>query len=187
MAASQPIVASARTIAKEIPKGSPMPFEENVWKHYQGDDGIEDTVNKLLREYEIPIEFWDELYSVFQDAVRRVIRGSARTAEHRIIEQVGHFTLAPRGERPAAVRRIDLKGAQPIDVQWEKLLDSTVSLSDGRRKRWRDLTVKEHRDRIALLQKNVDGLSRTISLHEHAIEWITLNKKKTLGDLAPVA
>lgn len=66
----------------------------------------------------------------------------------------------------------------------KRLLDEKFWLGDGRSVMWGDATVEDHRARIALLEKQVVGLSDTIDRHRQAIVEIEANAVTSLNEIA---
>lgn len=61
----------------------------------------------------------------------------------------------------------EIRGEERLKVTAE-LLTVVFSVGDGRRVSWGEATLEDHRQRIELLAKGVEGSIRTIRLHEYA-------------------
>ena len=69
----------------------------------------------------------------------------------------------------------------------EELLGSEFALGDGRRVTWREATVNDHRQRIALLTHNAAANAEAATRHEKAVELIVHAGVATLGEVPETA
>jgi hypothetical protein len=65
----------------------------------------------------------------------------------------------------------------------KSLLDEFFALGDGRTVRWGEASVDDHRERIAMLRRNVSGIEATIELHEDAIAQIEAHGAACLDEV----
>jgi hypothetical protein len=65
----------------------------------------------------------------------------------------------------------------------EELLGSEFALGDGRKVTWREATVEDHEQRVAMLQKNVVANAEAAARHLKAVEMIRENNVRCLGQL----
>lgn len=68
-----------------------------------------------------------------------------------------------------------------------ELLGSSFALGDGSRVTWGAATLEDHRQRIELLGRNVEGNLQTIVLHETAAALLRQSSASCLADLQTVA
>lgn len=114
--------------------------------------------------------------------IGQVRREGARRIEHRVHREF-FASLPPRKvssveERREAIRHIAMRLPDKRD-----LLKTTFALGDGREVEWGKATVDDHRQRLAMLSSQQDGIGETMLLHEAAIEQIVAAGVTSLGDL----
>lgn len=73
-------------------------------------------------------------------------------------------------------------GETTID-QRRKRLESTFALPDGRRVAWSEATRTDHEERIAYLERHMQGVQRTIDEHRTAIDLIDQHGVTCLADI----
>ena len=63
-----------------------------------------------------------------------------------------------------------------------ELLASSFALGDGRAVTWGQATLEDHRQRVDLLRRHVEGNVKTIQLHEHAAAMLRESGAKCLNE-----
>jgi len=74
-----------------------------------------------------------------------------------------------------------------VDPSLRALFRSSFHLGDGSSVSWGDATVEQHEQRIAFLEKQLDGISRTVTKHREAIKVINEAGAMCLNDLGEAA
>src|SRR6266496_3018364 len=143
-----------------------MSLDERIRQHDTGDATT--TTLRVLRSYHLNKTAYEDLFPVVEDHVRRLRRAVARREERRRLP--GTMT-----------RRTSLRGPQPATI--DDLRNVTVRLFDGRTLRWGELTVEDHEQRIAGLQRGVKGITQTIERHRWAIRMIQRHHVRTLDEV----
>lgn len=69
----------------------------------------------------------------------------------------------------------------------EELMDALFALGDGTKVSWGDATIEQHRQRLAMLHGNLDGLAETAGRHARAIEMLEESGAHTLRQIANVS
>ncbi len=84
-----------------------------------------------------------------------------------------------------------LAGETSLDVRRSRLQQTVPLVSGGsltgKRVRWGDMTVEQHRERIAFLNRHIKGVQRTIGEHEQAVAAIEAAGVSCLNDLEAAA
>ena len=124
--------------------------------------------------------------------VFQIERNATRRAEARALEeseQRGWEDDVFTPEQQKRMRANDILDAryERLKAIWGDLLDEEVALGDGTKKKWGDMTVVDHRQRITMLEKMRDGINRTISLHELAIEELEGSEMPCLNRVLEIA
>lgn len=113
----------------------------------------------------------DDLLRLIAREVEWTQRGLARAVEH---EAMTDFRNRFSGPLPPQLQD---------DPGLSALFRSKFSLGDGRDIAWGEATVEQHEQRIAFLEKQRDGISRTIAQHQSAIKTIRQAGVSCLNDL----
>lgn len=95
-----------------------------------------------------------------------------REVNHRREMSAFKMFSPPSGEEP----RIDISRLRSV-------FNTPIRLGDGFMTTWGAATVEQHQMRIAMLQKQIDGLTDTQRRHEEAIKLIESAGVKCLNDL----
>ena len=113
----------------------------------------------------------EDLLRLIAREVEWTQRGLARVVEHGAMTAFrGRFS----GPLPPRLR---------ADPNLSALFRSTFSLGNGTDISWGKATIEQHEQRIAFLEKQREGLGRTITQHQDAIKAIRQAGASCLNDL----
>lgn len=118
---------------------------------------------------------------------RRVKEGMARTAEQRAEERIRRRDEAER--KRMELVELERRGEVALELITaslaftDDLLSTTFSTGDGRKVRWGDATVADHRKRVEWMQKHIGACEDDMALHEEAITLLQRSRVATLWEL----
>lgn len=169
-------------------------FEDlRSWAHRY----VEVEVDRLVRNHTRDLEqaAWAALPEVI---ARKKEAKAAQAAELQEAEAEGFTSVAAWRRHRAWVRReAERKRLEEGSVRIENwlakvklamdftdsLLASEFALGDGRRVTWGEATPAEHRDRIEMMHRQIDGCERDLELHSRVLEALVSSGASSLNDL----
>ena len=165
---------------------------------------IEKLDDNKIEPHELASLVADEILSspnskrLIEQSVRPLI-GVLRRGRVRKVEGVVRDTLPPeRGGTGAAARRAKSRATivgviptappaqNPLEA-WATFNEETFTTPQDGVVLWLDATVQQHQNRIAMLAKDIFGISKTVKLHESAVTEITTAGVRCLRDLEAAA
>jgi len=138
------------------PTNAPQ-FRSLLRKHFVSHD-VEGTVRRICEELGLDEKQSFSLYPPLRAAVVNWERNLTIKVERAAFRVVSN----PETAEPEFLTNNELR---------RQLLDAEF-YTGKRYVRWSEATVQDHRDRVALLRSQQDGIERTIQSHLHAIEMI---------------
>lgn len=134
------------------------------------------TAEAIAVRLKLTDEQREYLLPVIVNSARIVRRQSSRRAEE---------NYDPESRKPTM--RGSQKQEDLSDDPRLAFLAAEFALPDGRWVSWRDATVKDHEDRIVMLDKQRGSIVVTIDKHRAVVQQIKSNKVRCLGDLYPTS
>jgi hypothetical protein len=138
-------------------------FREIVGR--QGDGDPETLADAVCADLALTVRQREAMFRLILAEIESMHRSVVRAVEH----EVGRVGV-----------KVDRAGTR------RKLLDETFATGDGRRPKWGEATVADHKQRIALLDQMRRGLQLAIERHQAAIDAITAAGVTCLNDIVDI-
>lgn len=124
-----------------------------------------------------------ERFSIYTDAEREEMNRE-RIDRERAKRLARKPVVEPRADGWTAIVEAMEKFRSDIRLEFtSELLNASFSLGNGESVTWGAATIAQHKVRIALLSRSIEGGAHTLTLHEQAIEMIAQGGVSTLREL----